>query len=75
MTLFFIIAFKESEVSGEILDVYMALRFYLFVCVCAHAPVWLVAFSVCDSSHFPSIYFLLLYICLLPVMMIGIKHV
>lgn len=73
MTLFLIIAFKESEVSGEIVAVYVALRFYL--CVCACVPLCAVAFSACDSFYFTSIYFLLLYICLLPVMVVGIKHV
>lgn len=71
MTLVLIIAFKESEVSGEIVAVYVALRFYLCACV----PLCAVAFSACDSFDFTSICFLLLYICLLPVMVVGIKHV
>lgn len=67
MTLFLILAFKESEGSGGTLGVDAALR----VCLCMR----LVALSLGDSLLFACIYFLLLSICLLPVMMVGIKHV
>lgn len=61
MTLFLILAFKESEGSGETRGVDAARG----VCV------QLVALSLL----FTCVYFLLLSICLLPVRMVGIKHV
>jgi len=52
MTLFFVIAFKESEVSGEILDVYMALRFYL----CMHLSGWWLFLCVIHHISLPFIF-------------------
>lgn len=63
MTLFFIIAFKASVESGGAVAVYLTLRFYLCLLVCAPLSGVALSFflSVSESLHFTFICFLLLY--------------